>query len=155
MVCCSNLKSRVILLCHDTSHCPHFLLLPTSQYNPMLPALTRRRESFLGRLAMLGISAACFWEVWAGSVFACVDASVSITDQLSLLLNSSICCTKTLILCLILASHTVVLPGPPLHHGSSQRIHRHPSPAGRPVHADWHCFHRPGRHAVARQPHIR
>ena len=34
-----------------------------TQYNPLLPALTRRREILLGRLAMVGMFFACFWEV--------------------------------------------------------------------------------------------
>lgn len=32
------------------------------EVNPLLPAFTRRRELFAGRLAMFGFFAACFWE---------------------------------------------------------------------------------------------
>lgn len=49
-----------------SAHPDHWLTAENYKVNPLIPAFTRRRELFAGRLAMLGFFAACFWELFPG-----------------------------------------------------------------------------------------
>lgn len=100
---------------------------PTAvEVNPAIPAFTRRREVWAGRLAMVGFVAACYWEYYFAN-------HPNILQQISALSGGSVTPSVALVGIVGLIAYNLIsasAPGSPTFSDANQRdVEKRPKPA--------------------------